>query len=117
MRLIGRFPWVRALAIIPIIADLAHGAPGDLDPTFGNGGKVRTALSPYGATASAVALQPDGKVVVAGFVLPDFGTYAFAIVRYNADGSLDTSFGENGVTKTSFGPGASAIGSAVALQP
>ena len=39
--------------------------PGDLDPTFGSGGKVLTVLG-GGAAANALALQPDGKIVVAG---------------------------------------------------
>ena len=41
-------------------------ANGDLDATFGIGGRVRTDLPPSGASGSALVLQPDGKIVVAG---------------------------------------------------
>ena len=66
---------------------------GSLDTTFGSGGKV---LTNFGSSsldvANAVAIQPDGKIVAAG--VSDAGTTRdFALVRYNTDGSLDTSFG------------------------
>jgi uncharacterized delta-60 repeat protein len=70
---------------------------GSLDPSFGAGGYVATAIS-----ADAIALQPDGKIVVAG----DSGPVSesidseFAVARYRPDGSLDTSFGTNGIAKT-----------------
>jgi uncharacterized delta-60 repeat protein len=47
--------------------------------------------------ASAVALQPDGKIVVAGTSDNPNGDFNFAVVRYNTDGSLDTTFGLPGV--------------------
>jgi|GEM_PF-981638 uncharacterized delta-60 repeat protein len=70
--------------------------PGDLDPTFGNGG---VAISTSNNYARSVAIQPDGKVIVVG------GFGAFSIARYNIDGSLDTSFGSGGVVNTSIGSG------------
>jgi uncharacterized delta-60 repeat protein len=45
---------------------------------------------------SAVALQPDGKIVVAGFTVPGNGTQSIAIARFNANGSLDRSFNPGG---------------------
>ena len=45
-------------------------APGDLDVSFGNGGHVLVSVGTYGATASAVAVQPDGKILLAGSTLP-----------------------------------------------
>ena len=65
---------------------------------------------------SSLVIQPDGKIVVAGGAFPLF-TFAgnFVIVRYNANGSLDRSFGENGIVTTFFDAGSYA--SAVALQP
>ena len=78
---------------------------GDLDTTFGTGGKVTTDFGgPAGA--SAVALQSDGKIVVAGNAgapgADPFRGLDFALARYNADGSLDTTFGTNGSVTTDF---------------
>jgi uncharacterized delta-60 repeat protein len=64
---------------------------GSLDTSFGSGGEVVTDLGPFDEAASSIAIQPDGKIVVAG---GSFGS--FALVRYNTDGSLDTSFGTGG---------------------
>src|SRR5262249_29989012 len=68
------------------------------------------------ASATAMALQPDGKVVVVGGV-PVNGKFDFALARYNADGSLDTTFGANnsGAVTTDFSGGAD-IAQAVVLQ-
>ena len=91
---------------------------GDLDPTFGDGGVVMTDFNTSTDLANAVALQADGKLVVAGttYTNNDFSDEDFAIARYNADGSLDTSFGNNGRVTTDF-PGLAAVISAVVVQP
>ena len=89
-------------------------APGDLDPTFSGGGKLTDGVS-YGTDGgSAVAIQPDGKIVAAGHSKNGFRS-DFALVRYNADGSLDTSFDSDGKVTTSIGT--SDFASAVAIQP
>jgi uncharacterized delta-60 repeat protein len=67
-----------------------YDARGALDPTFGEGGKVRTRFA-KGSTAHAVALQRDGKIVAAGSSGGDF-----ALARYTVDGELDESFGAGG---------------------
>src|SRR5262249_40406663 len=59
---------------------------GDLDPTFGNGGKVTTAISQFEG-ALDVLIQPDGKIIAVGT----------SMVRYNPDGSLDNTFGTGGI--------------------
>jgi uncharacterized delta-60 repeat protein len=76
---------------------------GGLDPAFGNNGIVETTL-PNGQTGvlRSVALQSDGKIVAAGSVTSN-STDEFAVVRYNTDGSIDTSFGNGGIVETSFG--------------
>lgn len=73
---------------------------GKLDSTFGNGGKVTTG---FGGTdeATAVALQADGKLVVAGHTTAS--SFDFALARYSADGQLDASFGTAGKVTTDFG--------------
>jgi len=68
---------------------------GELDTTFGNGGIVRDAVSGPGGPnrgLTAVAIQADGKIVVAGWQ----GSFQL-IERHNYDGSPDLSFGTNGV--------------------
>ncbi|HEX8650792.1 MAG TPA: hypothetical protein VF708_08115 [Pyrinomonadaceae bacterium] len=79
--------------------------PSDLDPTFGINGKVTTDFFGGEDRAAAVAIQPDGKIVVVGQAKT--GTSAndfidFALARYNRDGSLDTSFGNGGKATTDF---------------
>ncbi len=78
---------------------------GSLDTSFGSGGKVTTAVGTPNSQAFAVALQGDGKILVAGTA--DGGTSGidFALVRYNSDGSLDTGFGTGGKVTTAFGNG------------
>jgi uncharacterized delta-60 repeat protein len=93
-------------------------ADGDLDPAFGVGGVVMTDFNTSTDIANAVALQPDGKLVVAGntYTDNDFTNQDFAIARYNVDGSLDASFGTNGRVTTDF-PNLVAAISAVVVQP
>jgi uncharacterized delta-60 repeat protein len=78
---------------------------GRLDPTFGSGGRVSTGFTPSSVdTAEALAVQRDGKLVVAGRSCPDnFTDPNFLIARYLRDGSLDTSFGSGGLVTTDFG--------------
>ena len=70
-------------------------APGDLDTTFSSDGKVTTDIGTTDA-GRAVAIQSDGKIVVAGFAQIS-GTYEFAVVRYGTDGTLDSSFSSDGI--------------------
>jgi uncharacterized delta-60 repeat protein len=79
-----------------------YNANGTLDTSFGGVGWVVTPYSSMHDEARAVAVQSDGKVVVTGFFSGTFG-YDFGTVRYNADGSLDTSFSGDGKMSTFFG--------------
>lgn len=65
------------------------------DQTFGNGGTVTTFIGSYGGSINSVLLQPDGKIIAAGEDAIVTGRLVFA--RYNADGSLDNSFGAGGI--------------------
>src|SRR5689334_3746821 len=67
-----------------------------LDPTFGTGGKVTTDM------AGSVAVQADGKLVMAGSA-PTLDSSIFALERYNSNGTLDASFGTGGKVTTDFG--------------
>ena len=83
---------------------------GQLDTTFSDDGTVTTAQFPTSNTsrASAVALQPDGRIVAAGGAPIDL-----ALARFNIDGAADTTFGTEGRVKHTD----IALGSELALQP
>jgi uncharacterized delta-60 repeat protein len=91
----------------------AGAAPGDPDRSF-RGGKVTTSLGKEGGGATATALQRDGKIVVIS------GTGSITdsdvvLVRYNANGSVDGSFGSGGKRRTDLGGADEARD--VAVQP
>jgi uncharacterized delta-60 repeat protein len=96
-----------------------YNANGALDKRFGKNGKITTDFFRNVDSISAIALQPDGAIVVAGFAQlgGNGGTpRVFALARYRSDGSPDSSFGNGGSLTTSFG-GNFAAASAVMLQP
>ena len=103
--------------VIAVLATAAQAMPGDLDPTFGDGGKLRLRVSRRGDAANALVVQPDGKIVAAGYVAHGEGSEIDAVVvRLLPDGAVDASFGTAGkvVLRPRRRP-ASAEG--VALQP
>jgi uncharacterized delta-60 repeat protein len=83
--------------------------PGELDPSFGIGGKVQAPFGPE-SYAGGVAVQPDGKILVAGTPEESQG---FSVARLLPNGSLDPSWGEGGVVTTPLGKFASAFDVAV----
>ena len=79
--------------------------PGSLDNSFGTGGIVTTQIGTVSGSVDdgySVAIQSDGKIVVAGSTWDD-NTTNFAIARYNTDGSLDNTFGFGGKVNTNIG--------------
>jgi uncharacterized delta-60 repeat protein len=90
-----------------------YNADGSLDVSFGSGGTVTTNVTAFEA-ATAAAVQSDGKIVTTGSTFSS-GFQQFALIRYNADGSLDTGFGAGGIITTDFGLG-SGFGGALAVQ-
>ena len=93
-----------------------YSTDGSLDPTFGTKGRVTAVLDPDGDQLTALALQPDGKIVAAGSLIHDNWTTAFVVARFNADGSLDAEFGIGGSAVTLFGDPATE-GRGLVLQP
>jgi uncharacterized delta-60 repeat protein len=79
---------------------------GDLDTSFGTGGKVITDFGPGSInTVDTLAVQPDGKILVAGHTQASAsGPFLIALARYNSDGTLDLSFGAGGKVTTDFDP-------------
>src|SRR5579862_9694850 len=87
---------------------------GILDATFGNGGLVTTLVGTRVDVPTAMLLQPNGKIVMAGFEVAQEGITPgkMSMVRYNSNGSLDSTFGTGGislVTDTISGPDALAM--------
>ena len=77
---------------------------GSLDASFGNGGLVTTDFASLDELGLALAIQADGRIVVAGGTGSVFPAIEdFALARYNPDGTLDTSFGSGGLVTTDFG--------------
>lgn len=72
---------------------------GTLDRAFGDDGRAVTSVF-----AQAVAIQSDGKIVIGGTIfINEFPTTRFALIRYNSDGSRDTTFGSDGMVTTPMG--------------
>ena len=74
---------------------------GTFDTSFGTLGKVQTLMIGQSLPYS-IALQPDGKILMGGYVLNGSNGYDFALVRYLSNGTLDTTFGTNGKTITTI---------------
>lgn len=83
---------------------VSYNSDGTLDNTFGTGGIVLTDFGSGSADlARSVAIQSDGKIVVAGYSDYNGGNIDFALARYNTDGTLDNSFGTAGKVLTPIG--------------
>jgi uncharacterized delta-60 repeat protein len=95
-----------------------YNSDGNLDQSFGSAGLVSTDFNANSDDlATAVAVQQDGRIVAAGRSNAGAQTYPlFALARYNADGSLDPTFGSAGLVITDFG-GSGDIVTGVLIQP
>jgi uncharacterized delta-60 repeat protein len=85
-----------ALVAAAAATGVATARPGDLDPTFGDGGRVFVDVANDSDTAATVVLQPDGKIVVGRS--NDATDDDFSVLRFNPDGSTDTTFDGDGRT-------------------
>jgi uncharacterized delta-60 repeat protein len=103
-----KFLFVSLFLVIPFFV---YATPGELDQTFGNGGKVVTPISePFSGGVSAVVVQSDGKIVSTG------NTLNFFLVRHNSDGSIDNSFGVNGKVRHFFSFDGDSISKSLVIQ-
>jgi uncharacterized delta-60 repeat protein len=89
---------------------------GALDTSFGGGdGIVTTVASSQGSEGNGFALQSNGKILLAGAVRGASGVSSFAVARYLTDGTLDTSFGTDGVATTDMNGSDDAVLSTVVV--
>jgi uncharacterized delta-60 repeat protein len=101
------------VAAVAVGADIAAATPGDLDPSFATGGTLTFRPQGVDSLVNDVAIQPDGKIVLAGYASGDF-----AVARLNPDGTPDPTFGNGGsVVENAVGTNSEDIADAVAIQP
>lgn len=101
-----------------IVLDSSTPAPagGAIDTGFGTNGKVYLHVGTSSAFLFSVAVQADGKIVAGGYSYVG-SCPQFLVVRFNTDGSLDTSFGGTGMVSTSFSNSSGSGIAALAIQP
>ena len=98
------------------VAIVRYNPDGSLDPSFGSSGIAIFSFPGLFNIAIDLVIQPDGKIVVAGGASNSPTSSDFALMRVNANGSLDLTFGSGGIAVTDFARGADSA-FAVALQP
>ena len=108
-----------SLAITSAVSTFA--ADGDLDATFGTNGIATydfdgTPSNTDNDQSRDVAVQTDGKIVMVGYAYLTASNTALAIMRFNADGTLDTTFGNNGRVLNDYAAGSEQFGGVV-IQP
>ena len=91
-----------------------YNVDGSPDTSFSGDGRASAEIG-EGVEPTAVALQADGKIVVAGSIQPGNQDFEFLLTRFTADGSLDAAFGAGGAVVTDFA-GFNDFGSDVAVQ-
>ena len=101
-----------------IISVVRYWPGGGLDKTFSGDGKQFTKLGDAYSEGDGVAIQPDGKIVVSGQSCDATGwTCDAGVVRYNTNGSLDTTFSGDGKATVDFGVGDNGSFGGLAIQP
>ena len=111
------FPALTLLCAAIVLPDNAIGAAGQLDSSFGKGGIfIAQNAGLTNTTASAVAIDSKGRIVIAGQAPLPSGEQP-AVVRLNSNGTLDTSFGNHGVASIDFRQGGGEIATCVVVQP
>jgi uncharacterized delta-60 repeat protein len=96
-----------------------YNAYGSVDTTWGSNGHVYTDFTGVDSEANAIVLLGDGKFIVAGstYHQSQSNDGDFALARYNADGTLDTTFGSGGKVTTDFAGNGNDHGQALLVQP
>ena len=100
-----------------VFAVARYNTNGSLDLSFDADGYATTGFDTFSNDrAFAVAIQPDGKIVIAGYNTDEDSDRDFAVVRYNTDGSLDNSFGTGGIVSTPLADGGDEVRSVVVQE-
>ena len=89
---------------------------GNLDPSFGNSGKILTSITSGQDKAYGVQIQTDGKIVVAGYSTSTITGKDFTLIRYNANGTPDSTFGNTGIVTKDLQMGSDDVAFCIALQ-
>ncbi len=84
------------------IAIARYNIDGSLDNSFGDGRKVITSVGKKNDVANSVTIRPDGRIIVAGYTYNGKDN-DILLLQYNRDGTLDKSFGKNGIVITAIG--------------
>ncbi len=101
------------------ITNLCIAQSGSLDLSFDLDGIVTTSLSfntPNTDQGNAIAIQSDGKILVAGYSYFSASNNDFSVIRYNTNGSLDNTFDGDGKVSTTFGTGVNDQATCIAIQ-
>ena len=112
---------VLSFALLTLLSARIFAQTSFLDQSFGISGKAVTFIAGGDSSddeAHSVAIQADGKLVVAGWSTDTSAHTAFAVARFNSDGSLDNTFGTGGTVRVNIAGGDSTkdMGFAVAIQ-
>jgi uncharacterized delta-60 repeat protein len=103
-------------ATLLFVGQATAASPGALDLSFGLRGTSAFTMGTFSEESRAIALQPDGKVVLAGFAcIGSPCNNHFVVSRFNTNGTLDSGFGTNGIVVTDFS-GEHEWAQAVAIQ-
>jgi uncharacterized delta-60 repeat protein len=106
----------RKLALLAMLLALSSGLAaaqaGTLDPTFATGGIFTTSFTEYSSIDNVMALQSDGKIILAGSGYLN-GTFGGLLLRLNSNGTLDTTFGSGGFVLLSSTEGGEVFGIAL----
>lgn len=107
---------ITAIVLFSIVffARSVYSAPGDLDTSFGTGGRVTTIVQGIGELPGKMVLQPDGKILMTGNSFNGFSV-DMIVSRFNTNGQADLTFGSGGSARIAFGD-LLAAGTDIALQ-
>ncbi|MGV9012368.1 MAG: T9SS type A sorting domain-containing protein [Flavobacteriales bacterium] len=98
----ARYNYYFTLILVGLFSHMTQAQTGVLDPTFGINGMASIALDSNGCTVRAMALQSDGRIVLAGRLYTSLGSDIY-LISYMTDGSLDPSFGDSGQVRADLG--------------
>ena len=94
---------------------IKYNSNGSIDLSFNQSGKVLMPIR-KSSICNSVELQEDGKILISGYSLDDSNNSDFTLVRLNSNGSIDSTFGTDGIVLTDFGTNVD-YSTCMAIQP